>query len=67
MSCTRCNGPSVDDQFFDRGDEQGRLILGAWRWASRCPTCGTMVYEPIESLSFDPFVRIEATNTMSIT
>lgn len=66
MSCTRCNGPSVDDQFFDRGDEQGQLTLGAWRWASRCPTCGTMVYEPVESLAADISIHRESTNTMSV-
>jgi hypothetical protein len=66
MPCTWCSGMCVDGQFYDQVDEQGRLSLGAWRWASRCPTCGTMVYEPVESTTADRFVRIEATNTMSI-
>jgi hypothetical protein len=65
MPCTRCNGRCVDGQFYDRVDEQGQLSLGAWRWVSRCPTCGTMMYEPVESTSSDRFVRAEATNTMA--
>jgi hypothetical protein len=51
MPCTHCKGSAVRDQFCDRVDEQGQLRLGVWRWASRCPTCGTMVYERIESLA----------------
>lgn len=50
MPCTRCNGTCMNDQFYDRVDEQGQLRLGAWRWASRCPTCSTMVYERAESM-----------------
>ena len=53
MSCTRCSGICVNDQFYDRGDEQGQLHLGAWRWVSRCPLCGTMVYERAESRVVD--------------
>lgn len=49
MSCTRCNGMDVNDQFYDRVDEKGHLRLGAWRWASRCPACGTMVYDCVDS------------------
>ena len=31
MPGIRCNGTCVNDQFYDRGDEQGPLRLGAWR------------------------------------
>jgi hypothetical protein len=27
MPCTRCNGMCVNDQFYDRVDEQGQLCL----------------------------------------
>ena len=27
MPCTRCNGVCVNDQFYDRVDEQGQLRL----------------------------------------
>ena len=43
----------MNDQFYDRVDEQGQLHLGAWRWVSRCPLCGTMVYERAESRVVD--------------
>jgi hypothetical protein len=66
MPCTRCKGMRVNGQFYDRVDEQGRLSLGAWRWASRCPTCGTMVYEPVERTTADRCIRVEATNTRSV-
>jgi hypothetical protein len=67
MLCTRCNGPSVDDQFYDRVDEQGQLTLGAWHWVSRCPTCGMMVYEPVEGQPVGTSVLVERMNTMSMT
>lgn len=66
MPCTGCNGPSMIDQFYHRVDEQNRLELGAWRWASRCQTCGTMVYEPVESLSVNVPERIDRTNMVSM-
>ncbi len=52
MPCPRCNGTCVSDQVDDRVDAQGQLRLGAWRWASRCPTCSTMLYEPAEGPGF---------------
>ena len=45
MPCLRCNGTYMDDQFYDRVDGSGQLQLGSWRWASRCPECGSMVDE----------------------
>ena len=68
MSCTRCNGTCVNDQFYDRIDEQGQLRLGAWRWASRCPTCGNgnMVEERAGSMPADASARIERTNAMPV-
>jgi hypothetical protein len=66
MPCNLCNGTGQDDQSYDRGNEQGQLSLGTWRWVSRCPTCGTRVYEPVATLSSDTFVRIDAMSTMSI-
>jgi hypothetical protein len=53
----------VDDQVYDRVDEQGQLTLGAWHWVSRCPTCGMMVYESVQSLTAD---TSEHVNTMSV-
>lgn len=64
MPCTRCNGTYVNDQFYDRVDEHGQLRLGAWRWASHCLMCGTMVYERAESGVVDGAVRIDRTNTL---
>ena len=66
MPCPRCNGTYVNDQFDAQIDEQGPLCLGAWRWASRCPTCGTMVYERAESLAADTSACIDRTNTMPV-
>jgi hypothetical protein len=66
MPCTRCDGICVNDQFYDRIDEQGQLHVGVWRWASRCPMCGTMVYERAESRAIDAAVRIDRTNSMPL-
>jgi hypothetical protein len=66
MPCTRCNGTCVNDQCYDRLNEQGPLRLGAWRWASRCPTCGTMVYERAESLAADTSAHIDCANPMPV-
>jgi len=63
MPCTRCNGMCVNDQFYDQIDEQGNC---AWRWASRCPTCGTMVYERTESLVTDTSAHVDRTNAMTV-
>ena len=60
MPCTRCNGTGVNDQFYDRIDEQGPLRLGAWRRASRCPTCGTLVDERAESMAADASLQSTA-------
>ena len=65
MSCTQCNGEGEDNRSYDRGHEQEELSMGAWRWASRCPTCGTMVYEPVERTSSDRFICVEPTTTKS--
>ena len=43
MSCTRCSGVIVKEQFYDRVDDQGVLRLGAWRWATWCRECGQLV------------------------
>jgi hypothetical protein len=59
MSCPKCNGTSLHDQSYERVDEQGRLSLGAWRWASRCLLCGTMVYEPVKNLKADTSARAD--------
>ena len=37
------------------------LCWRAWRWASRCPTCGEMVEERTGSLAADAFVRLDRT------
>ena len=66
MPCTRCNGTCVNDQCYDRIDEQGPLRLGAWRWASRCPTYGTMVGERAESLAADTSAHIDCANPMPV-
>jgi len=66
MPCTRSNGVYVNDQFYDRVDEQGQSCFGVWHWASRCPMCDRIVYERVESLVADTFVRIDATSLMSI-
>ena len=63
MPCTRCNGMCVNDQFYDQIDEQGNC---AWRCASRCPTCGTMVYERTESLVTDTSAHVDRTNAMPV-
>lgn len=65
MSCSRSNGTSMNDRFYDRVDEQGRLSLGAWRWASRCLVCGAMVYSPVKSLQADTSVGNDRTDGAS--
>jgi hypothetical protein len=62
MSCIRCNETSMNDRFYDQVDEQGQLSLGAWRWASRCLLCGTMVYEPVKYLKADTSACIDRTD-----
>lgn len=66
MPCTRCNGTCVNDQFDDRIDERGSLRVAAWRWASRCPTCGTMVYERAERLTAGISAHLDRTNPMPV-
>ena len=66
MPCAQCNGTCVNDQFYDLIDEQGPLRLGAWRWASRCPTCGTLVVERAESMAADASAQIDRTNPMPV-
>lgn len=64
MPCARRNGACADDQFSERVDEREPLSLGAWHWASRCPTCGTMMYEPVESMIANTSVPSHRTNMM---
>jgi hypothetical protein len=66
MPCTRCNGTCANDQCNARIDAQGQWRLGAWRWASRCPTCGTMVEERAERLAADASAHIDRTNPMPV-
>ena len=63
MPCTQCNGKGEDNRSYDRVHEQKELSMGAWRWASRCPTCGTMIYEPAQSLTA---ATPKYANTMSV-
>ena len=62
MPCPRCDGMGANDQLYDQVDEQGQLRLGAWRWASRCPTCGRVVEERTGSMDADAFTRIDRTH-----
>lgn len=66
MSCLRCNGRSMNSQRYDSVDGQHRLNVGAWHWVSRCPVCGTMMYEPVESLPVNARVSIGSTSTISV-
>ncbi len=43
MSCACCCEKAGTDLFHDTVDDQGRLRLGAWRWASWCQDCGDLV------------------------
>jgi len=43
MPCGLCPDKVVTDPFHDTVDDQGVLQLGAWRWASWCRTCGSLV------------------------
>ena len=43
MPCAQCKGTFVSQQFYDRVDEQGKLRLGAWRWATRCAACVNVI------------------------
>ena len=52
----------MNDPFNDRIDEQGHLRLEAWRCASRCPTCGTVVDARIGSMAADAQVRLDRTH-----
>ena len=56
----------MNDQFYDRVDEQGQLCLGAWRGASRCPMCGTMVEERTGSMAAEASARIDRTHPMPV-
>ena len=66
MPCAQCNGTCVNDQLYDPIDEQGSLRLGAWRWGSRCQTCGTMVKERAESMAADASAHVDRTNPMPV-
>lgn len=64
MSCIRCHGTCMGDQFYDRVDGDGRLQLGAWRWASRCPECGSMVDACGLSVDAAPSARADHSKPM---
>ncbi|HEV8329324.1 MAG TPA: hypothetical protein VGQ08_17750 [Nitrospiraceae bacterium] len=66
MPCAQCDGTNVNDQFDDRIHDQDPFRMGAWHWASRCSTCGTMVYERAESLVTDTSSRIDRANPMPV-
>ena len=42
MTCTRCRGLMVRDQFYDFLDDTGRLSFRGWR----CVCCGN-VWDPL--------------------
>lgn len=51
MPCSRCNGQSVEEPFYDLVDDEGVLRLGVWRWASRCAQCGAVIADQIVNMA----------------
>lgn len=66
MPCLRCDERSMNSQHYDPVDGQHRLNVGVWHWVSRCPVCGTMMYEPVERLSVNARVPFDSTSTVLV-
>jgi len=43
MPCRSCREKMVAEPFHDTVDDHGALQFGAWRWASWCRACGSLV------------------------
>jgi hypothetical protein len=57
----------VDDQFYDRVDEQGQLTLAHGIGYHAAQRAAWMVYEPVEGQPVGTSVLVERMNTMSMT
>ena len=51
----------MNDQFYDRVDEQVQLCFGVRRWAC-CPMCDRIVYERGESVVIDIPAHMDRAN-----